>query len=96
MDFAKIVVALKESRTHKQVEGFSHDANHFNTAAVAGAMRSAGFVTRNNTDDEIMTQYARIIFDSDEESERQGYSIPQVGSLDAKHFLNLRCSYLPT
>ena len=41
-------------------------------------MRGAGFAVRDTADDETMTQYARLLFDSDEESERQGYTIPQV------------------
>jgi hypothetical protein len=61
------------------------DSNHSilikdqrNATHVAHTMRMAGFVTRNNTDDEMMYHYAQLIFDSDEESVRRGYSIPQV------------------
>lgn len=70
--FSRIVVALNENAKHNK------NAPAFNATAVAGAMRNAGFATRDNTDDAIITQYARLLFDSDEESEKQGFSIPQV------------------
>ena len=80
MDFAKIVVALN----HKVMSDDSncHDFKYpHNITHVAHTMRMAGFVTRNNTDDEMMYHYAQLIFDSDEESVRRGYSIPQVRNI---------------
>lgn len=61
--FARIVVALHE------------DSEPQGTAA---AMRAAGFATRNNTDDPMMCRYACLLFDSDEDSMRNGFCIPQV------------------
>ena len=40
-------------------------------------MRGAGFAAKDNSDDETLLQFGRLFFDSDEESERQGYRIPQ-------------------
>jgi aarF domain-containing kinase len=78
--FARVVVELNESRKHEHEGRFLHGgaATCFNTSAIASAMRGAGFAVRDTADDETMTQYARLLFDSDEESERQGYTIPQV------------------
>jgi hypothetical protein len=61
--FARIVVALHEDATPQ---------------VTAAAMRAAGFATRNNTDDLMMCRYACLLFDSDEDSMRHGFCIPQV------------------
>jgi hypothetical protein len=74
--FAKVVLALEDSRDRRAHGQHAHRC-HFNATCVAGAMREAGFSTRNNTDDNIMLSYARILFDSDEESEEHGFVIPQ-------------------
>jgi aarF domain-containing kinase len=62
--FARIVVALHEDAAPQ---------------VTAAAMRAAGFVTRNNADDTMMCRYACLLFDSDEDSMRNGFCIPQVG-----------------
>jgi hypothetical protein len=74
--FAKVVLALEDSRA-KHAHGRHGHRCYFNATTVANAMREAGFSTRNNTDDDIMLSYARILFDSDEESEEHGFVIPQ-------------------
>ena len=80
MDFARIVVALNHKvNTDNSI---CHEIKYQrNMTHVAHTMRMAGFVTRNNTDDEMMYHYAQLIFDSDEESVRRGYSIPQVRNM---------------
>jgi aarF domain-containing kinase len=77
MDFARIVVALNQKVTagHSKHLDIQYQRN---ITHVAHTMRMAGFVTRNNTDDDVMFHYAQLIFDSDEESVRRGFSIPQV------------------
>jgi len=70
--FARVVVALDESRVNHL-----HGAPEFNTALVAEAMRQTGFTLRDNTDDWSFLEYARILFDSDEESARLGLPTPQ-------------------
>ena len=77
MDFARIVVALNEKVTNDNSDHVDMKY-HRNITHVAHTMRAAGFVTRNNTDDDIMFHYAQLIFDSDVESVRRGFSIPQV------------------
>jgi hypothetical protein len=77
MDFARIVVALNHKVTNTD-SNLQEIKDHRNITHVAHTMRMAGFVTRNNTDDEMMYHYAQLVFDSDEESVRRGYSIPQV------------------
>lgn len=70
--FSRVVIALDESRvTHL------YGASEFNATKVAAAMRQAGFTVREDSDDESLLQYARILFDSDEESERLGFPNPQ-------------------
>lgn len=61
--FARIVVALHED-SDPQV--------------AAAAMRAAGFALQNNADDRMMCRYAYLLFDSDEDSIRSGFCIPQV------------------
>jgi hypothetical protein len=80
MDFARIVVALNEKVRSDDAHGAVRKdiIRQRNVTDVAHSMRTAGFATRNNTDDEIMFHYAQLIFDSDEESVRRGFSIPQV------------------
>ena len=79
MDFARIVVALNHKVNTSTDNSNCHEIKYQrNMTHVAQTMRMAGFVTRNNTDDEMMYHYAQLIFDSDEESVRRGYSIPQV------------------
>jgi aarF domain-containing kinase len=79
LDFARIIVSLN-TKIKDEVSDENNDVNigHCNVTDVAKAMRTAGFATRNNTDDKIMFRYAQLIFDSDEESVRHGFSIPQV------------------
>ena len=77
MDFARIVVALNHQVTKDDTKRHVIKDQR-NVTHVAHTMRMAGFVTRNNTDDEMMYHYAKLIFDSDEESVRRGFSIPQV------------------
>ena len=72
MTFSKIVVAVDESRV-RHLDG----AMEFNTTRVATAMREAGFTLRDDSDDDSLLQYARILFDSDEESQRLGLPTPQ-------------------
>ena len=69
--FAEVVVTLTESRHNHR------DRPSYNSTAVANAMRGAGFAAKDNSDDETLLQFGRLFFDSDEESERQGYRIPQ-------------------
>jgi hypothetical protein len=45
-------------------------------------MHRAGFVTGNNADDEMMFHYAKLIFFSDEDSVRRGFSIAQVRNIE--------------
>jgi hypothetical protein len=91
VDFARIVVALNENSHHSvrqhQDSCDPHNVGsccrrHFNVTTVACAMRHAGFATRNNTDNDTMCQYAGLLFDSDEESIRHGFSIPQVRGIN--------------
>lgn len=70
--FSRVVVALDESR----VDHF-RGPSEFNTTSVAAAMRQAGFTLQDNSDDWSFLEYARILFDSDEESERLGLPTPQ-------------------
>ena len=77
MDFARIVVALNQ-KVNIDTSKHHDIKNQLNITHIAHTMRTAGFVTRNNTDDDIMFHYAQLIFDSDEESVRRGFSIPQV------------------
>lgn len=70
--FSRVVLALGDKKAHG---GASKRV--FNATAVACAMRNAGFSTQDNSDDETMLEYARLLFDSDEESEKQGFVIPQ-------------------
>lgn len=74
--FSRVVVALGDKQAHHTATKLLHK-HSFNATAVACAMRNAGFSTKDNTDDEIMLEYARLLFDSDEESEKQGFVIPQ-------------------
>jgi aarF domain-containing kinase len=57
--------------------------------AIAKAMREAGFRTEVEYDDAIMVKYAKLFFDSDQESEDQGFATPQLYfvSLMAKNAL---------
>ena len=70
--FSRIVVAIDESRTRLLDGGMV-----FNTSRVAETMRQAGFILRDDSDDESLLQYARILFDSDEESQRLRLPTPQ-------------------
>lgn len=45
---------------------------------VAESMQAAGFVTRDNTDNDMWMKYATIFFDSDLESQRLGFMTPQL------------------
>ncbi len=82
VDFARIVVALNQKVTNENSKRENEIKYQRNLTHVASEMRRAGFVTRNNTDDEIMFHYAQLIFDSDEESVRRGFSIPQVRNVE--------------
>jgi predicted unusual protein kinase regulating ubiquinone biosynthesis (AarF/ABC1/UbiB family) len=77
--FAQVVVALNGNRKPGRIAPYTF-ASH-NSSTVARAMREAGFATRNNDDDEVMMQYAKLLFDSDEESQARGFVIPQVLSV---------------
>ena len=78
VNFARIVVALNQKVTGENSNRDTEIKYQRNLTHVASEMRRAGFVTRNNTDNEMMFHYAQLIFDSDEESVRRGFSIPQV------------------
>jgi len=71
--FSRVVVTLDEGRIYHPL----HGNTEFDTTGVAQAMRQAGFALRNNSDDETLLQFGRILFDSDEESEKLGYASPQ-------------------
>jgi aarF domain-containing kinase len=77
--FAQVVVALNSNRKPDRIAPYTF-ASH-NSTAVARAMREAGFATRINDDDDVMMQYAKLLFDSDEESQARGFVIPQVLSV---------------
>ena len=70
--FSRIVVAIDESRVHHLDGGMGFDISR-----VAETMRQAGFILRDDSDDDSLLQYARILFDSDEESARLGLPTPQ-------------------
>jgi aarF domain-containing kinase len=74
--FAQVVVALNGNQKPDRMAPYAFSSH--NASAVARAMRDAGFATRNNDDDEVMMQYAKLLFDSDEESQARGFVIPQV------------------
>lgn len=84
--FSHVVLALCDHGTNKNRPIVPLSASRcsngglsrFNVTRVASTMRDAGFLTRDNGDDAVMTQYARLLFDSDEESNSQGFSTPQV------------------
>lgn len=77
-EFSRVVVALCDGKREHLSDIKPLVKHHtFDAAAVSNAMRNAGFATKNNTDDDIMLQYARLLFDSDEESEKRGFVIPQ-------------------
>ena len=51
--------------------------NKAQPSRIAASMRQAGFRTRDNTDDEIMAQYAGLVFDSDHVGIEKGFATPQ-------------------
>lgn len=72
---ADIIVSINESSIrgrHRELAGDTYDA-----ANVSRSMRKAGFQTQNETDDATMLEYALYMFDSDSESEKRGFVIPQ-------------------
>lgn len=72
-----MVVAIEESRKIARKPHSVVGQSAFDERAVADAMRKAGFATKDNDDDNIMLQYGRLLFDSDEEGASQGFQIPQ-------------------
>jgi aarF domain-containing kinase len=49
---------------------------------IADSMQAAGFVARDNSDNEMWIKYATLFFDSDLESQRLGFMTPQLYFVD--------------
>lgn len=69
-------ISLQESLgIAKVVSALGQDS--VDTSQVATAMRECGFVTKWDKDD-VLTQYAKLFFDSDDEAKTQGCATPQL------------------
>lgn len=78
VDFARIVVALNQQVMH---ETDNEIAMYFNTMSqVRCTEQGLSLVTIR--DDEMMFHYAKLIFVSDEDSVRRGFSIAQVRNIE--------------
>jgi aarF domain-containing kinase len=52
------------------------------SSIVAQSMQAAGFIARDNNDNEMWMKYATLFFDSDLESQRLGFMTPQLYFVD--------------